>query len=459
MAIDEVNSEAQEYRVVLVMPGSSEVLAMRGSDGLYLPKVRVSFTDRPAEVLQKSIESEWGVSVYLTDYLPTSPQGGLSPCVIGEVLTPPADCRLDRAALEELAGRQMDEPELSEFWRRLRGESQTVASVGRIGWLDEAYRWAEDAIGAQLAEKETVEQKNMGGGFVLLRLQTLDGRSYWLKATSGPNRHELPVTKLISQFSSDTLPELIAFREDWNAWLMADAYNGHNSTEQEADWGTTSANAARSLAKLQASSRSHVRDLLVAGAFDQRPAMTEEISQGLFDYLDECMRLQQSRKSAPLDRETLNYTREAYLSACRELQQLEMPVTLLHGDLTGGNIVNAGKSSFFLDWCEAYIGFPIASLHHLKMYFERSGVTQSQIRQMEVHYRDEWSKWANDEFPKEALCWGPLMAAASALYGRGDWLNNEEERNRPARRSYSRTLARHMTRAAQGVAEGVVLCT
>ena len=55
MPFDEINSEAQEYRVALVRPSSSDLLVTRIIEGLRLHRVRVSLTDRPAEVLQRSI--------------------------------------------------------------------------------------------------------------------------------------------------------------------------------------------------------------------------------------------------------------------------------------------------------------------------------------------------------------------------------------------------------------------
>jgi len=42
----------------------------------------------------------------------------------------------------------------------------------------------------------------------------------------------------------------------------------------------------------------------------------------------------------------------------------------------------------------------------------------------------------------------PILAAASTLYGRGDWLHSPR-RNDPRRQSYARSLARHMDRAAR----------
>lgn len=100
MPFDEINSEAQEYRVALVMPGSSGLLVTQTIDGLCLPRVRVSLTDRPAEVLQRSIQAQWGISVYVSDYLPSTPHAAASPCVVGEVLTSTADCPLVSAAVE-----------------------------------------------------------------------------------------------------------------------------------------------------------------------------------------------------------------------------------------------------------------------------------------------------------------------------------------------------------------------
>lgn len=454
MAID----ESQEYRVALALPGSRKVLAVRTSDGLCLPRVCVSFTDRPGEALQTTILSQWGIPVYIVDYLQSAGCPGTHLCVVGEALVSDIKSGLIQVDASQLADGQMTEAELGELQSRLEETGEGASSVTRFGWLDEAYSWAENAIGRELAGKNTITQYNMGGGFVLLRLQSVDGFYYWIKATSGPNEHEYRVTKLIAEFASEAAPHIVASRDDWNAWLMDDASRGAEIADHSIGMMPSPHIAATALAKLQVASQARLHDLLKAGAFDQRPAMSETISRELFDYLYECMALQISQKVAPLDRGALERTRHVYLSVCDQLSELETPFVLLHGDLTGGNVVCFGEQCRFLDWCEAYVGYPISSLHHLKMFFERKGVDDSQLANMITHYCGEWKKWSGRQFPQEAFRLAPLMAAASTLYGRGDWLHNQEQRERPARRSYSRTLARHMARAAHAARQGNVLC-
>jgi hypothetical protein len=453
-----INSEAQEYRVALIRPGSSELLAIHANDGVCLPRIRVSLTDRPAEVLQRSLLVEWGVSAYVADYLPSDPCTQASPCVFGEVLESKPECTLLVATAEQLAPGEMSGMELCEFRLLLESKSRMVADVGRLGWLDEAYRWVETAIGMKLAGKDTVKQVNMGGGFVLLRMQALDGSYYWLKATSGSNGHEYLVTKCIVRFAGDSLPKIVASRDDWNAWLTEDVCAERRPAGPKVGKSSPAENAVRTLARIQAIGRHHVQDLLDVGAFDQRPMITDEVSRDLFDYLYECMELQQSQKTVPLDRDALDTTRDIYLRACEYLCDLGVPFTPLHGDLTGGNVASTEEKCRLLDWCETYVGFPIASLHHLRMFFERNGADDASLPLMNDHYRDEWRRWTGEDLPKESLRWAPLIAAASALYGRGNWLHNEAERESPARRSYSRTLARHMARAAQSVTPGAALC-
>lgn len=458
MSFDADVVESQEYRVVLVKLESRQLLAIPSNEGPCLPRVRVSNTDRPAEVLQASIREQWKLPVYMTGYLPTGSADAVSPCVLGEVFHSEAECQLISVNTEQLLSGELTDEELHEVQLRLDGRSHSVEAVGRFGWLDEAYRWAGNAIGTELAGKDTVRQQNIGGGFVLLRLQTLDGRFYWLKATAHPNKHELKVTRLIAGFANDALPTLVASHEGWNAWLTADASADQTLGEFSTRTSSASGMAPRVLAKLQAISQYHLLDLLRAGAFDQRPETSEEVSRELFEYLHECMGLQRSRKTAPLDRSSLDRTREIYLRGCAELERKRVPFTVVHGDLTGGNVACTGNQCRFLDWCETYIGFPIASLHHLRMFFERNGVDATRLDEMMPHYQDEWGRWSEANLHEDSFQWAPLMAAASALYGRGEWLHRQEERERPERRSYSRTLARHMARAAQEFSNGAIVC-
>jgi hypothetical protein len=49
---------------------------------------------------------------------------------------------------------------------------------------------------------------------------------------------------------------------------------------------------------------------------------------------------------------------------------------------------------------------------------------------------------------EEGLVYMPILAAASALYGRGDWLTTSQ-RGQTHRQAHARCLARHMDRAAR----------
>ena len=51
----------------------------------------------------------------------------------------------------------------------------------------------------------------------------------------------------------------------------------------------------------------------------------------------------------------------------------------------------------------------------------------------------------------------PILAAASTLYGRGDWLTSPR-RDDQCRQSYARSLARHMDRAAREPSLVEALC-
>ena len=118
-----------------------------------------------------------------------------------------------------------------------------------------------------------------------------------------------------------------------------------------------------------------------------------------------------------------------------------------------GNILFDGSHCRFIDWSEAYIGNPFIGFQHLSLL-----KTETQdILRLKDAYRCSWLDLLDSAQIDAAFALAPLLAAASYLYGRGDWLRSPR-RSDPDRQRYSRSLARHMDRAAQAPELLGVLC-
>jgi hypothetical protein len=446
MATHAVVLGSVEYRVVLIEPDSRAVLALDTGNGCKLPQVHIPNRTRPVQQLQRAIRSTWGLHALILDFVAT----GCSslPCVIAELLAPPTSQRLERIAPSQLSCLELTEAEHSALLSALEGE--TKSPFTRIGWFDEAAAWIEAATGRRVSRNADIEQLNAGGAFALVRFGADDGWNCWLKATGEPNKHELSITSLLSQLCGGYLPEFLALKPQWNAWLTS--AEGTGITDLPAnpfELFRLLEDAVGSLAELQVRTVGAESELLDAGAFDQRLDVLLSRSDALFDYLDEVMELSACRHLPRVERESLVEIRTAFKLLYERLHHRGIPETIVHGDMNPGNIVIGYEHCQFIDWSEAYVGQCIVSLEHLLLLvnsIENPDLRAFMKASLKQRYVDAWATVCAPDALQEGFCYMPLMAAASALYGRGDWLNSPE-RYDVRHLLYARTIVTYMERA------------
>lgn len=97
MPVPEALVETTEYRLLLVLPETLKVLAIRDVDGYHLPSISVTQWTRHAEQLQKAIRAAWNLHVVTLELLQ-----GLPPCAVAEVLVPGKLSGLDAVSPEHL---------------------------------------------------------------------------------------------------------------------------------------------------------------------------------------------------------------------------------------------------------------------------------------------------------------------------------------------------------------------
>lgn len=443
------NSTQIRCQVAILMPAAGMVLTCASPVGRFLPYVLIGRHDRPCEKIQRLFREQWRLAIHLADVIweETAEDQALW---IAEPLEAYSPSDFAATPIDELS----ENSKQCHTKTRLRTWIENDFSLkptSRIGWVEKAAQWIEEVTGDRLLPANTVVQYNGGGGFNLLRWKALSGRSYWLKSVAEPNEHEFAVTSFICDLAPTVSPLLLAAHSDWNAWLML---------EDEVCRGGARPSlraAVEALVHVQGRSLLQVQSLLDRGAFDQRGDRFEQDLPILFDYLEESMQMQESTKVPRLSRSELDAIRSCLLQTYRDSTE-SLPVSILHGDLTGGNVSGNGDQCRFLDWCESYIGVAPISLHHLLMLYSCEGATKADVNTTIQLYRELWNTEFGIQIDASALAYAPLLAAASALYSRGTWLHCPEERNRQQRRSYSRTLARHMAREADLLRERGELC-
>ncbi|WP_184223905.1 phosphotransferase [Granulicella aggregans] len=129
---------------------------------------------------------------------------------------------------------------------------------------------------------------------------------------------------------------------------------------------------------------------------------------------------------------------------------MDIPDTVLHGDLNVDNILFAGTHCVFIDWSEAYVGNPLVTYEHLLLLnqIEDPSLKASCNRHLRTTYLKAMSSICDFRVLEDALPFAPIIAAASTILGRKDWLQTRE-RSDPRKFPLVRAIARHLDRAAQ----------
>jgi hypothetical protein len=431
--------ENNEYRLALVGSGSHALWAENVGEMLRLPRVTIPRWTRPAEQLQQAIETSWSIRSIILDILPGKKDS--APYAVAEVLSSESPSGLATVNINDIAEDEMASEEREVVEAILAGDRGPNAPFSCVGWIKDAMEWMNAEVGHDNAFTGHVRQYNASASFALLRITTHIGPTYWLKATGVPNAHEFQITKLLSELCPEFLPQRVAERRDWNAWLMEDAGSS-------LDFWTLPAleQAVSSMAELQKRTIGRTQLFLDAGAFDQRlPALRAHLTE-LVEYLKEAMMKQSSTLVPRIESRRLQQLFTIIEEACFRMEALQIPDTLVHNDMNSGNILFHGTHCVFTDWCEIGVGNPFFSLQYLCLLQPRG--EQDWTPRLREIYRQCWLDLLSVSQIEQVLELMPLLAIVSYLYGRGSWLHSVR-RNDPDVESYARSLARHMDRAAQ----------
>lgn len=430
-----------EYRVVLVQPESHGVLALASAGSYRLPRVRIPSNSRPAQQLQKAIKAIWGVRAFILDICVAT--HGASSCALAELLSPGSSSELEEVALNRIMSSELTSEERHDC--ELLLESESTPPVARIGWIDEALGWVASVTGRRFPTNNEIEQVNGGRAFTLVRFHT-EGGDCWLKATGEPNAHELAVTASLSRMCGEYLPEFVDSRLDWNAWLMSGQAVAISELPSEplALFNLLD-DAIESMAELQMRTVGRDQDLLEAGAFDHRLHALLAHSGEIFAFVEEAMSLQTSTRARRIEKTRLREITEIFEMICERLQVLDLPDTVVHGDMNPANILTGSEHCRFIDWCETYVGNPLITFEHLLLLNRGAppGHRESNAHKLKDRYRAKVSKICDPQAIEEGFLYSPVLAAYSALHGRSGWISTPI-RNDPRRQAYVRTLARHI---------------
>jgi hypothetical protein len=447
MGPSETILESIEYRIAFVSADSVKVLVLENSSGYEMPRVSIPRWTRPARELRKAIHACFGIHALILDL---SLAGGLwGPFAVAEVLSCDFGSSLVPVDISSIPASTLSEEE------RRRIEEITQGSVespfARIGWIRDAIAWLESATGQSLSSRGRFEQYSAGRGSSLVRFQMDDGSAYWLKAAGGPNRHEFAVTSVLSHLCGVYVPWVVDSRTSWNAWLAAEEATSLEALpRQPKELLRYLRKAVDALAAIQIRTAGRTDALLAAGAFDQRPAVLSSRSAAFFSYLEEAMAQENPADTPGIERKRLEELHHIFEDSCERLEALEMPPTVVHGDMNLGNILFGSSHCQFIDWAEAYVGSPLTTFQHLLLLnpIQEGRIRNSLNECLERQYRTRLLAICEADRLDEAFLFMPLVAAFSALHVRGDWLSTPLRYDSRRQRS-ARTFARHIDKAGR----------
>jgi Phosphotransferase enzyme family len=259
----------------------------------------------------------------------------------------------------------------------------------RSGWFARASAWMKTELAAAGRPAQgPVQPVQLWALSGILRTDTSGGRVF-LKAVPAFFSHEPAVTRLLAQAFPNDVPSVLAV-EPAEGWLLLDDFGDLTVGESGNDdlWED-------SLGRLVAMQRAFVGrgDDLLAFGCPERPMSA--LPDQLAEVLEHPPTLESGR--SPSDRRRIV---AAVAQLVAEIEDIEMPSTLVHGDFHPWNVALVDARPVIFDWSDAALGNPLCDL---VTWFK-------EIKEPERRDRF-WSAYID--------AWAPMMAP--------DWLRDHRD--------------------------------
>lgn len=441
-----VSPDREEYRLALILSSSGHVLVQTAEGPPQLPRLLVPASARPAAVITEAIKTRWRLPAVLIDTVVESPR---APLAIARAWTSKssqgdASSLHLKARFTDLGLDQLSNEEQATLRQVLDEDAGERGPLSRLGWIDEAARWLSSALQRNNLAF-VVQQHNAGGRFALVRFEAEDGSAYWLKAVGPPNDKEFHITSYLAERLPTFLPEIIASRGDWTAWLMKE----HGRSMHESTDPKEFEQVSRRLAQMQLHLLGKTDQLLDVGCTDHRTSTLRNAIDQIVSSLAFAMERQTVRTVPCLPTSRLEEIGTILRIACDNLDGLHIPDSLLHNDISPGSVLKSGDHFVFTDWCEAYVGNPFLTFALFCFYLRNSiASAEAFIPRIASAYNKSWIGLFAEHDIEVASALAPPLSILSHICGRGTWLRDYQQ-CRPEVLSYYRSLARHLDRSVR----------
>lgn len=261
------------------------------------------------------------------------------------------------------------------------------------GWLRRTVETADrllDRIGRP--RSGDAQQMRHTSLTALLRLPTARG-PVWLKAVPPAFAHEPVVIRFVNEIAPGTAPHVLATCDGF--WL---------AEEFPRECAGPTEDVLAHLARVQIASVARLDELRRLGCPERNVEMLLGDLAGLID-------------GDALDEQARERLRASLPAVMRAAQRAHaMPPTLVHGDVSPGNVRATRAGPFVYDWTDACIAHPFLELASPLGYEADDARAQARAR----IFADEWRKAAADAAVTAALAGAPVLGAAhqAATYAR-----------------------------------------
>jgi hypothetical protein len=434
----------ESFRIVLIEPNMRSILMTPRGDRWALPRVSIPRWTRASCKIVHQIEVQFGSTAVILDELETPFPAG--PLILAELV----DVTSSKVR-KDVQWRLFKEQEIDELFeheeellRRLLDNGATGRGpFSRLGWIEDVVQWSAHQIGVDPRDVR-VHQMNGACDSTLVHLILPDGRSYWYKASAGGLDWEYSVTQALQILIPEHVPTVIANHPEWSGWLMEDA--GQSLDNLTSVRPRLMEEVARRLAQVHVATQNSVASLIQSGCLDQRLRQLLDSTPEVLELLD---RAASTAKSGRLAAGKLPYMRglqQRLQDILAELGSLEIPSTLVHGDLTYTNILVGPGTCIFTDWREAAVGHPLANLEQLRLLVLHDRRLSGISSRVLSAYEREWLHMVSADQVRHGLSLIPPISLLMYLHSRRRWFS-QERLNDPEFMSFARGMARRMERA------------
>jgi hypothetical protein len=451
----DADKRVETWRVLIVRAQRDEILLRTRGTIFSLPEITIPAQERIAANINRAVEQELGlrvISLYeicLDDY--PSPNGVFYHAAVSvrssEPIPEDASWVPIHSLPAELLLRAEDGTAVKTF--RSLWESGNAGSRAdpflKPDWFREVAEWVEDSLRPHsLHLTGRFQQFNASSTFSLIRFET-SGTPVWFKAVGEPNTREYAVTLALARVCHEYVPNVLATRHQWSAWLAQDVAGVSLASHTElAQWES----AARSLAALQMSALPITPGLLQAGARDLGFRCLDRNVEPFFEFLLDNSTRSNTANGERLATPDLHRLKTVLQNSLTALDDLALPPSIGHMDLNPQNIIFSGPDCIFLDWAEAFVGSPFFSFEYLLQKFRQVFTSQPAL---EMRFREGYMAVWRPLISPGSLALVLKLSPLAALFAHAATVRRSldaEKAPNPLLRDYLLRLVRKMRRVS-----------